>query len=190
MTQYATDENLTARVLAGDMASFRVLTERYYLTVYRLSRSILKSSEDAEDASQEIFVKAYQSLAQYSGRGSFGGWLRRLTVNHCLNRRESAAAKSAARSSSLELMADTLSAGVDADPVTQLLRNEARHRIAAEMNELPAQQRAAMALRVLEDMSYDEIADVMGVPVNSVRSWLHRGRARLRSALDYEEAGA
>jgi RNA polymerase sigma-70 factor (ECF subfamily) len=189
MTQLITDEILAARVLAGDRGAFRVLTERHYSAVYRLSRSILKSSEDAEDAAQEVFVKAFQSLSQYSGRGAFAGWLRRLTVNHCLNRRESAAAKCAARSSSLELMAETLSAGVEADPVRTLLRREARHRIAAEMNELPSQQRAAMALRVLEDLSYEDIADVMGVPVNSVRSWLHRGRARLRCALETEEAG-
>ena len=58
-----------------------------------------------------------------------------------------------------------------------------RDRIRFELNQLPASQRAALSLRLLEGLSYEEIAELMGVPVNSVRSWLHRGRARLREAL-------
>jgi RNA polymerase sigma-70 factor (ECF subfamily) len=185
-----TDEKLVARVLAGDRGAFRALTERYYNTVYRLSRSILRSSEDAEDATQEVFVRAYQALSQFSGRGAFGAWLRRMTVNHCLNRVQSAAAKTSARSCSLELMAETLPATHESDPEELLLKAESHARIRAELNELPASQRAALGLRLLEGLSYEEIAEIMGVPVNSVRSWLHRGRARLRGALEHDEVGA
>jgi RNA polymerase sigma-70 factor (ECF subfamily) len=184
------DEKLVARVLAGDRGAFRSLTERHYNTVYRLSRGILKSSEDAEDATQEIFVRAYQALGQFSGRGAFGGWLRRMTVNHCLNRIQSVAARASAKSYSLDLMAETLPASSASDPEEQLLRSEERARIRVELNELPKAQRAALALRLLDGLSYEEIAEVMGVPVNSVRSWLHRGRAKLRGALELDEVGA
>jgi RNA polymerase sigma factor (sigma-70 family) len=64
-----------------------------------------------------------------------------------------------------------------------VLRAEERARIQTELDVLPAPQRAALGMRLLEGLSYEEIADTMGVPVNSVRSWLHRGRARLREAL-------
>lgn len=185
-----TDEKLVARVLAGDRSAFRSLTERHYNSVYRLSKSILKSSEDAEDATQEIFVRGYQALAQFSGRGAFGAWLRRMTVNHCLNRVQSAAARTSAKSFSLDLMADTLPASHDSDPEERLLRSEAQARIRIELNELPPAQRAALGLRLLDGLSYEEIAEIMGVPVNSVRSWLHRGRARLRGALEFDEVAS
>ena len=179
------DEQLVARVLAGDRNAFRVLAERHYVGVYRLCRSILKSSEDSEDATQEIFVRAFQALAQYAGRGSFGGWLRRMTVNHCLNRIQSSSARHSAGSISIDVMAETLPASEE-----RLLRSEAQSRIRVELNCLPAAQRSALGLRLLEGLSYEEIADIMGVPVNSVRSWLHRGRARLRCALESEEVEA
>jgi len=178
-----TDEKLVARTLAGDRNAFRVLVERHYNAVLRLCRSILRHPEDAEDATQEVFVRVYEALGQFAGRGAFGAWLRRMTVNHCLNRVQSAQAKASARSYSLDLLADTLPASQECDPEERLLRSEAQARIKMELNELPESQRAALALRLLEGLSYEEIADLMGVPVNSVRSWLHRGRARLREVL-------
>src|SRR5262249_34798941 len=103
-----TDEKLVARTLAGDRNAFPALGERHYNAVFRLCRSILRHPEDAEDATQEVFMRVYEALGQFAGRGAFGGWFRRLTVNHCLNRAQSAAAQAASRSYSLDLLADTL----------------------------------------------------------------------------------
>src|SRR5438270_6135116 len=119
-----TDEKLVARTLAGDRGAFRALVERHYTAVFRLCRSILRSSEDAEDATQEVFVRVHQNLTQFAGRGAFGAWLRRLTVNHCLNRTQSATAKASSRSCSLDLLAETLPAAAETDPEERLLRNE------------------------------------------------------------------
>lgn len=182
-TLMPTDEKLVARTLTGDRTAFRTLVDRHYNAVYRLCRSIVRNAEDAEDATQEVFVRAYQALGQYAGRGAFGAWLRRLTVNHCLNRVQSATAKASARGCSLDSMAETLPTSRSEDPEERLLRSEARTKIKTELEFLPPQQRAALALRLLEGLSYEEIADLMGAPVNSVRSWLHRGRARLQEAL-------
>lgn len=177
------DEKLVARTLAGDRNAFRTSVDRHYVMVLRLCRSILRHSEDAEDAAQEIFVRAYQALAQFQGRGAFAAWLRRLTVNHCFNRAQCAATRVSRQSFSLDLMAETLSSGSEDDPEECVLRAEERGRIQAELQFLPTVQRTALALRLLEGLSYEEIAEVMGVPVNSVRSWLHRGRTRLRETL-------
>lgn len=178
-----TDEKLVARTLAGDRNAFRALVERHYNAVYRLCRSIVRQPEDAEDATQEVFMRVHEALGQYAGRGAFGAWLRRLTVNHCLNRIQKASVQAASRAYSLDLLAETLPASAECDPEEQILRAEERTQIQRELEELPPQQRAALGLRLLEGLSYEEIADLMGVPVNSVRSWLHRGRARLREAL-------
>ncbi|MCX6378728.1 MAG: RNA polymerase sigma factor [Armatimonadetes bacterium] len=177
------DEKLVARTLAGDRHAYRILMERYYRIVFRLCRSILRHAEDAEDATQEVFVRAFQSLGQFAGRGAFGGWLRRLTVNHCLNRTQTVSARVAAKSYSLDTLTESLQTSREADPEEQLLRSEEQKRIHDELDLLPPQQRVALALRLLEGLTYEEIADIMGVPVNSVRSWLHRGRTRLREAL-------
>jgi RNA polymerase sigma-70 factor (ECF subfamily) len=183
MSLIPTDEKLVARTLAGDRSAFRALVERHYNAVYRLCRSILRHPEDAEDATQEVFVRVYEALGQFAGRGAFGAWLRRLTVNHCLNRVQTASARAASRSYSLDLLAETLPASDMDDPEERLLRSVEIERIRAELEYLPESQRVALALRLLEGLSYEEIAEMMGVPVNSVRSWLHRGRARLREAL-------
>jgi RNA polymerase sigma-70 factor (ECF subfamily) len=183
MNLILTDEKLVARALAGDANAFRALVERHYNAVYRLCRSILRNPEDAEDATQEVFIRVHEALGQFAGRGAFGGWLRRLTVNHCLNRAQRVSAQVAARSYSLDLLAETLPASASSDPAMRFWEAEERARIQSELEDLPPQQRAALGLRLLEGLSYEEIADLMGVPVNSVRSWLHRGRARLREAL-------
>lgn len=181
-----TDEKLVAQTLAGDRNAFRTLVERHYNSVFRLCRSILRHADDADDATQEVFVRAYEALGQFAGRGAFGAWLRRLTVNHCINRKQSAAAQNTARSQSLDLLAETLPASQECDPEERLLRSVERSRIKAELELLPAAQRAALGLRLQDGRSYEEIADILGVPINSVRSWLHRGRARLREALKEE----
>lgn len=180
---FPSDEKLVARTLAGDRYAFRALSERHYNAVYRLCRSMLRHSEDAEDATQEVFVRAYQALGQFAERGAFGAWLRRLTVNHCLNRAQSAAARAGSRGCSIDLLAETLPAAREFEPEVRLMRAEERDRISRELDSLPAAQRAALGLRLLDGLSYEEIAELMGVPINSVRSWLHRGRARLRLAL-------
>ncbi len=184
LTLNPTDEKLVARTLAGDRNAFRTLVERHYAAVYRLCRAILRHPEDAEDATQEVFLRVYEALGQFAGRGAFGGWLRRLTVNHCINRAQRISARIAARSYSLDDMTDSLPASAESDPAVRFGRAEEQTRIRMELSELPPQQRAALGLRLLDGLSYDEIADTMGVPVNSVRSWLHRGRARLREALE------
>src|SRR5579871_2811588 len=132
-----TDEKLVARTLAGDRNAFRVLVERHYNAVFRLCRSILRHPEDAEDATQEVFVRVYGALGQYAGRGAFGAWLRRLTVNHCLNRAQSASTRAASRAYSLDLLADTLPASEESDPEERLLRSEERERIKMELQDLP-----------------------------------------------------
>lgn len=183
MLPIPTDEKLVARTLTGDRAAFRALVERHYTAVFRLCRSILRHADDAEDATQEVFVRVFEALGQFSGRGAFSAWLRRLTVNHCLNRTQTATARAARSSYSIDLMAETLPASLEDDPEERYLRAEERDRIRTELDFLPPQQRAALGMRLLDGLSYEEIAELMGVPVNSVRSWLHRGRARLREAL-------
>jgi RNA polymerase sigma-70 factor (ECF subfamily) len=130
-----------------------------------------------------VFLRVHTALGQYAGRGSFGAWLRRLTVNHCLNYLQRAGARAAARAYSLDLLAETLPASEESDPEERILRAEKQARIQRELDELPPSQRVALGLRLVEGLSYEEIADLMGVPINSVRSWLHRGRLRLREAL-------
>lgn len=184
MIMEITDEKLVARTLAGDRNAFRSLVERHYRLVYRLSRNILRHPEEAEDCTQEVFVRAYQALGQFEGRGVFAAWLRRLTVNYALNRAQSAANRYAAQSHSLDLISGTLPASAITGPEASFWRAHEREKLQTQLDALPPQQRTALGLRLVDGLSYDEIAELMGAPVNSVRSWLHRGRATMRAALE------
>ncbi len=179
-----TDEQLVARALAGDRSSFRLLTERYYPLALRWCASILRNRQDAEDAAQEVFIRAWHSLPQYQARGSFAGWLRRLSINLSLNRLD-AQQRTTGRNTHLsaaELLPDT-----EDGPLQLLMQREERKRLAHALDQLPVQHRIALSLRLLDELSYDEIAEQMSVPVNSVRSWLHRGRAQIKQILECEE---
>ncbi|MCS6776323.1 MAG: RNA polymerase sigma factor [Chthonomonadaceae bacterium] len=181
--QFPTDEQLVTRVLSGDRDAFRTLVERHYDAVYRLCYRVLCHRQDAEDATQEAFVRACNALPQYTGHGAFLAWLYRLTVNLCLNWRQSAASRAAARSCSLDMFEESMVISRDT-PEETLLRADRVQQIHQALESLPAQQRTALALRIMEEMSYEEIAQTMGVPVNSVKSWVHRARIHLRDVLE------
>ncbi len=157
-----------ARARAGDEAAFRWLLGRYRPRVVRLAAHVLRSEGDAEDAAQEAFVKAFQRLPSFRGDGRFSAWLFSLTVRLCLDRRRSARF-------GREVPADAAPDAVSADtsPDTRLL-------IDTLLDQLTPPMRAALVLREIEGFEYDEISQMLGIPVGTVRSRLHAARARFR----------
>lgn len=177
------DEKLVERVLGGDRIAYKALIERHYSNVLRLSIAILSQKQDAEDAVQEIFLRAFSALGQFSGTGPFAAWLRRLTVNHCLNRKESGQ-RLAQHVTTLDPVNWSLLPAVTDDPEELLLKSERESEFKQKLDALPLKQRTALALRLIEELSYEEIAEQMDEPINSVRSWIHRGRLRLSEELE------
>lgn len=172
----ATDAAIVRRVLDGDTEAFGVLVQRHHDRCTRLATHILGSREDAEDAVQETFLRAYRSLGSYEDRDRFGGWLLRILVNQCrtaLARRRRAA-----------LVPDwdwaTLPGEVEEHPADRAALREELDRALATLE--PA-QREAVVLKFADELTYDEIAAATGASVSALKMRVQRACRRLRALL-------
>jgi RNA polymerase sigma-70 factor (ECF subfamily) len=172
-----TDETLVADCLRGDEDAFRLLVERYRPRLYPLACGMLQDSDQASDAVQDTFLKAYGALAEYRGRGVFGAWIRRILVNHCLS-----LLRQRHRYLSLEDL-DRELVSQERGPEEHAMAETEAERIRNAMGKLPTHYRAALVLRVVEGLSYREIAQLLSVPESTVETWIHRGRLRMRAML-------
>jgi RNA polymerase sigma-70 factor (ECF subfamily) len=161
-----------------------VVTE-HSARVYRLAYRLTGNRHDAEDLTQEVFVRVFRSLSSYRP-GTFEGWLHRITTNLFLDQ---ARRKARIRFDALAEDADSRMPGRIAAPDTHMLDGQFDDDVEAALAELPPDFRAAVVLCDIEGLTYEEIADVLGVKLGTVRSRIHRGRAMLRTALAHRAPG-
>lgn len=187
-TQSAQEEKQAIeRVLGGDREAYTVLVERYGGPLFRYLLRMLGRHEEAEDVVQEAFLRAYLALASYDPRYRFSTWLFRIATNLALNR-----LRDERRVISLEgLAGDSEGLPLELEdhwdegrPEAAVEQKELLYRIRECLEELPPAYRLVVALRYVADLSYEEIAEVTGLPLNTVRSRLHRGRERLGECLE------
>ena len=182
------DAILVARAARGDRDAFRVLVERHQHRSYRLAFEVTRSKEDAEDVIQESFVKAYLALPSFKGESAFSTWLHRIVYNMAIDVRRKRSGKERGREEFDELKivpgSDNLAvAREEFHPHARLVSKESAGRIQEELNTLSEEHRAVVILREIEGMSYEEIADVVGVSKGTVMSRLHYARKRLQRGL-------
>jgi RNA polymerase sigma factor (sigma-70 family) len=147
--------------------------------VYRLAYRLTGNRHDAEDLTQEVFVRVFRSLSSYTP-GTFEGWLHRITTNLFLDQ---ARRKSKIRFDALAEDSDSRMPGRVPSPDSQIDDRLFDDDVEAALADLPPDFRAAVVLCDIEGLSYDEIADVLGLKLGTVRSRIHRGRAMLRKSL-------
>lgn len=178
-----TDRDLIERVTRGDLRSFGVLVDRHKGRAMTLAVRMLKNSQEAEEAVQDAFVRAYNSLSAFEGRSSFSTWLYRIVYNVCstaLRRRMPA------ENSSIEARADTglpEPEAQDAAPDLLVESKELGAVIAQAVDALPPIYAAVVSLFFLQERSYEEIVDITGLPLATVKIRLFRARAMLRSEI-------
>jgi RNA polymerase sigma factor (sigma-70 family) len=153
--------------------------------VYRLAYRLTGNPHDAEDLTQEVFVRVFRSLASYTP-GTFEGWLHRITTNLFLDQ---ARRKAKIRFDALADDAETRIAGRVLAPDSEYLDAHFDDDVEAALAALPPDFRAAVVLCDIEGLSYEEIADVLGLKLGTVRSRIHRGRSLLRKALAHRAPG-
>jgi RNA polymerase sigma factor (sigma-70 family) len=149
--------------------------------VYRLAFRLTGNSHDAEDLTQEVFVRVFRSLPTYSP-GTFEGWLHRITTNLFLDmtrRRQRIRFEGLGEETAAKLR------GAEPTPSQAFDERHLDFDISAALADLPPEYRAAVVLCDIEGLTYEEIADVLGVKLGTVRSRIHRGRAQLRAALEH-----
>lgn len=178
----ADDRRLIDECLGGRTAAFGDLVRRYqdrlYNTVYRL----VGNADDALDVTQEAFLSAYQGLGRFKGRSQFFTWLYRIAVNTAVSRRRK-------RRAVLPLDRGGPGAPEPADPSefsdpAHGLERADRERLVQEMlARLSPEHRAVLVLKDIDGQDYETIAEILGVPVGTVRSRLHRARLELRRLL-------
>ena len=170
------DDVLVERTQDGDRRAFSELVRRYQAVVYRSCYRILGDREDAKDASQEAFIRAYRRLDTFRGRGAFKSWILRIAMNVSLNVRS--------RRELPRTDIDSVESipGTEA-PEGELLRSEAAAQIHKALQLVQPNHRAAVVLRDLEGLTYKEIGESLAVPEGTVKSWVHRGRKRLKELL-------
>ncbi|NUR08758.1 MAG: RNA polymerase sigma factor SigE [Nocardioidaceae bacterium] len=147
--------------------------------VYRLAYRLTGNPHDAEDLTQEVFVRVFRSLSSYTP-GTFEGWLHRITTNLFLDQ---ARRKAKIRFDALAEDAETRIASRAVAPDTEVVDGMFDDDVELALSELPPDFRAAVVLCDIEGLSYEEIADVLGLKLGTVRSRIHRGRSMLRKAL-------
>ena len=173
MVVEATDRFLVAAARAGDLHAFEVLVFRHHAAVYRVALRMLGSEVDAEDAAQETLVQAWRALSRFRGESEFSTWLYRIVTNCCLNAR-------AARRPTEVLPDVVIDRG--SDPAEAVAQSERLHALARGVLALSPDQRAALVLRELEGLSYEQIAQALGVTVPAVKGRIHRARLGLLTA--------
>jgi RNA polymerase sigma factor (sigma-70 family) len=159
--------------------SWDEIVAQHSARVYRLAYRLTGNPHDAEDLTQEVFVRVFRSLSSYTP-GTFEGWLHRITTNLFLDQ---ARRKAKIRFDALADDAETRIASRAVTPDVQVLDALFDDDVEAALAALPPDFRAAVVLCDIEGLSYEEIADVLGLKLGTVRSRIHRGRTMLRKAL-------
>ena len=158
------DADLVRACLDGHTAAFDVIVERHRRTVYRVCYRFVANHEDANDLSQEVLLRAYRALGRFRGDASLTTWLYRIAVNTCLNRVSVKAP-----------VTEPIDAATDVDTREEsasegLLREERAEQVRQAVARLPEKQRAALVLRVYEDMTHQEIASTLGTSVGAAKA--------------------
>lgn len=180
------DRALIQRAQAGDTAAFRELVERHQRRAFAISFALVKDEEDAREVVQEAFIRVYRGLAQFHGGSSFFTWLYRIVTNLSIDviRRPSRKETQLDEALDFEDAGDAPLARIDgADPLDAVHRGELRGRIQAALAELPAYHRGVIVMRELQGMSYEEMAEAMGVSKGTIMSRLFHARRKLQLAL-------
>ena len=169
------DSSLVAAARGGDRAALEELLRRHQDRLYAVCRRLTGNDADAADACQDALIAIVGALPRYDARAAFGTWAYRIATNSALDELR----RRRRRPEPAEAVAERPAGGGDASSAV-----DARLDVDAALVMLPAEFRAAVVLRDLCDLSYDEIAEVLEIPPGTVRSRIARGRAALAEALD------
>ncbi len=184
----ALDRELAARASQGDVEAFTKLVRAHSSLVYRVALRML-GDEDAQDASQEVWIRVWRNIKSFRAESAFSTWLYRITMNTCLSARQRQARREEREYAGEEMPYLPEPPGGEADPEAATLSAERRQEIQAALSHVRAEHRAALVLRHMEGLSYAEIAQVLEVPDGTAKGWVSRGRASMIVALSRDERG-
>jgi len=169
------DSELVQLVKAGEAEPFDELVRRHSVKIHDLCYKILRNYDDASDIAQETFIKAYRKIKKFDGRSRFSTWLYRIAVNNCLNYLKK-------QRPTEEIYDEMMGSGKD-DPVERYRNKKLREMIHTAVAKLPTVQKAVFTLRTLEDMSYEDVSDILKKPISTIKVNHHLAVKNLRNYL-------
>jgi len=174
------DGECVQRLLRGETDAFEILVQRHQKRIFNLVYRMLGDYDDAAEVSQEVFLSAYRSIAHFRGDANFSTWLYRIAINHASTRRRSVAHATQRNTplGVLEFIDDQ-----HPDPLDALMHKEIQQRVQVALNSLSPKDATLIVLRDMQDVPYEEVARVLGVPLGTVKSRLHRARLTLKAKL-------
>jgi RNA polymerase sigma-70 factor (ECF subfamily) len=191
-TDAASDLDLIKRAQAEDIDAFCLLAERYARRIHLLASHYCRNKQDAEDLSQEVWLKAYQAVATFRFDSSFYTWLRRITINAFLNHRRSSFFRRHGQTTAVQLLQIDSEIQFESTSWSQenIYNKLLFENVVNALAELTPAQRLAFLLRHYEGMSYDEIANAMNCSTGTVKKGVWRAIGKLRARLSLESDAA
>jgi RNA polymerase sigma-70 factor (ECF subfamily) len=184
------DKELVVRALDGDQSAYQELLERFRRPVFSLIYRMIGDREQAEDLAQEAFVKAFNNLDSYNPSYRFSSWLFKIANNHAIDhlrraRLSTVSIHGSPHATTAQREEETRIAleSQEETPEQEILALEVGGEIEAAIAKLRPEYRTAVILRHIEDRPYEEIAEIMDIPIGTVKTFLHRARGELREAL-------
>lgn len=182
------EPQLIERARSGDGAAAGEIVERYQRRIFTLCVRILGDTDAAEELTQETLVKALTGLERFDGRSKLGTWLHRIATNACYSRIRSDRVRSRGRVAWPETAEPQARPGVKrADEV--LDAGQRRRLVSLALDQIQPEHRVVLVLRDVQGLEYEQVAEVLGVPIGTIKSRLFRARAALREAVERLEAG-
>jgi RNA polymerase sigma-70 factor (ECF subfamily) len=185
-----TDEELVARSIGGDADSFNELVVRWERPIYALAYRTIGREDDARDVCQETFLRAFRALPGFRGQAKFSSWLYRIALNLCRDwiRRERRTPV-VQPPEDVDLMAMAAAAEPSESIEDLVARKDLSRAVERAMTRLPEEQRTAIVMKEYHGLTFQEIADLMGCPLSTVKTRLYQGLSVLRRELAAESVG-
>ena len=174
------DAECVRRVQQGDTDSFEVLVRRHEKAIFNLIYRLLGNYDEAAEVAQEVFLSAFKSIHQFRGEANFSTWLYRIGLNHASTRRKSL---QTSQQRHIPLDGTEVIADGAVDPAKSVEHKEIQQRVQQALNSLDPEDARIVLLRDLQDIPYEDVAQMLDIPVGTVKSRLHRARQALKTSL-------
>jgi len=182
----ATDEILVSRCQEGEKRAFELLIQKYQRRIFHLIYRITQDSDAVEPLAQEVFLKAYRSISSFQGNSQFYTWLYRIAVNTCLSYVKRGSLEDS-HESPQEILPENQHPDArifqPEDPEQECIRREFYQHLMGCLDQLPEELHTTIVMREFMGLNYEEIADVLDIPLGTVRSRIFRARAHLKELL-------
>jgi len=183
MDTSGTDEIIVQRALTGDAEAFGEIVRRWERRIFALAYGILGREEDARDATQETFLAAFRNLRGFRGEAKVSSWLHRIAVNQCITRQRQARVRSEAALDDEEQNAAGFATPFHYSPARVVEGRQETVAVRRAINSLPIELRQVVVMKEFEELTFREIADVLDLPLSTVKSRLYTAMKQLQMRL-------